>query len=45
MSIRTEILRLASWRASRTGMTAELVDRSLARPAFDVVDALCAYVR
>ena len=47
MPVRTEVLRLASWRASRSGMTEQLVDpiTGTPRPAFEVVDTLCAHVR
>jgi glutamate---cysteine ligase / carboxylate-amine ligase len=41
------MLRSATWRAARSGMTGELIDPTtgLARPAGDVVDQLLAYVQ
>ena len=45
--IRTEVLRLAAWRAGRSGLEAELVDPHTLRPADaeTVVRALVAHVR
>lgn len=45
-STRQEVLRLAHWQASRTGLGAELVDPRSGRPvpAHAAVDALCAFV-
>jgi carboxylate-amine ligase len=45
--IRTELLRLATWRAGRSGLDAELVDPRTLRPApaGAVLDALLAHVR
>jgi glutamate---cysteine ligase / carboxylate-amine ligase len=44
--VRTEVLRLAEWRASRSGLEAELLDPRTWRPvpATKVVDALVAHV-
>lgn len=45
--VRTEVLRLASWRAARTGVSADLVDPTTWRPApaRTVLDRLLAHVR
>lgn len=45
--VRTELLRLASWRAARSGLDGTLVDPRtwLPAPADDVVDLLVAHVR
>lgn len=45
--IRTELLKLANWRASRTGLDSELIDPSTLRPApaHDVVGSLLDHVR
>jgi glutamate---cysteine ligase / carboxylate-amine ligase len=51
LELPTELLRAASWRAARFGMTRDLVDLTRAAgaaplaPAWDLVDALVAYVR
>ncbi|MHA6626809.1 glutamate--cysteine ligase [Pseudonocardia sichuanensis] len=44
--VRTELLRLAAWRASRTGMEGELLDPRTWRPAKapEVLDALVAHI-
>jgi glutamate---cysteine ligase / carboxylate-amine ligase len=44
--VRTEVLRLAAWRASRSGLEGELLDPNGWRPApaADVLDALVAHV-
>jgi glutamate---cysteine ligase / carboxylate-amine ligase len=44
--VRTEVLRLAAWRASRTGLEGELIDPRTWRPAkaADVLDALVTHV-
>jgi carboxylate-amine ligase len=44
--VRSELIRLASWRASRYGLRGELLDPDSwqPRPAWQVVDRLLAYV-
>jgi carboxylate-amine ligase len=46
-SVRTEVLKLASWRAGRSGLDGALIDPTTRRPcpALAVLEHLCAHVR
>ncbi|WP_445190147.1 carboxylate-amine ligase [Pseudonocardia sp. Cha107L01] len=45
--VRTEVLKLAAWRAGRSGLAGELIDPTTRRPApaLAVLENLCAHVR